>query len=376
MLIRSLKLNHFRNHTDTFIEFSPGMNVITGPNGAGKTSLIDGIHYLCMSRSFCVSSDMYVVQQGESFFQIKGDFEGSIRSRFEVSCNYSRGEGKTFFVNGSKLDRLSDLIGMVPVVTLSPDDKRLTREGPVERRSFLDAFISQISGNYLRDLMDYNRIRKQRNRVLQDYNQAPSLVEAYLEPWTRQLIEKGSAIIFKRNEILNRFKNFLAEDYALVSGIEIDIDLTYDSICEDYSSIEEITSQYRDKLDEAREKELEREQTLVGPHRDEITFYLQNLELRKFGSQGQHRLFALAIKLAQLHFYSEELDDLPILLLDDVFGDLDPKKIEILMQALQQHHGQIFITSANRELFKDHINFDGDENRLFYVEAGKVEQKG
>jgi DNA replication and repair protein RecF len=171
----------------------------------------------------------------------------------------------------------------------------------------------------------------------------------------------------------DKLQRWMKPDYTLVSGIEIDIDLTYDSICEDYSSPEIIAEQYRAKLAESREKEIEREQTLVGPHRDEVTFYLQGLELRKFGSQGQHRLFALAIKLAQLHFYSDELDDLPILLLDDVFGDLDPKKIAILMKALQQHQGQIFITSANRELFKDHVRFDGEENRLFYVEGGKAE---
>lgn len=348
--------------------------MITGPNGAGKTSLIDGIHYLCMSKSFCVNSDQYVVKQGESFYMISGNFEGQIRKSFEVSCNYSRGEGKKFFVNGSPLDRLSDLIGMVPVVTLSPDDKRLTREGPVERRSFIDAFISQISNAYLRTLMDYNRIRKQRNRVLQDFNSAPSVVEAYLEPWTKQLVEKGASIIYQRHNVLEKFKDFLAKDYAMVSGMNIEISLSYESFCNDYSSEEAIAVQFYEKLIEMKEKEAEREQTLVGPHRDEIVFHLDNLELRKYGSQGQHRLFALAIKLAQLHYFSEELDDLPILLLDDVFGDLDLHKIEILLKALEQHHGQIFITAANKDLFKDFINFESPDNRLFYVEDGSISE--
>ncbi len=374
MIIRSLKLQNFRNHSSTESAFAPGINVITGPNGAGKTSLIDGIHYLCMSKSFCVNSDQYVVKQGESFYMISGNFEGQIRKSFEVSCNYSRGEGKKFFVNGSPLDRLSDLIGMVPVVTLSPDDKRLTREGPVERRSFIDAFISQISNAYLRTLMDYNRIRKQRNRVLQDFNSAPSVVEAYLEPWTKQLVEKGASIIYQRHNVLEKFKDFLAKDYAMVSGMNIEISLSYESFCNDYSSEEAIAVQFYEKLIEMKEKEAEREQTLVGPHRDEIVFHLDNLELRKYGSQGQHRLFALAIKLAQLHYFSEELDDLPILLLDDVFGDLDLHKIEILLKALEQHHGQIFITAANKDLFKDFINFESPDNRLFYVEDGSISE--
>lgn len=120
------------------------------------------------------------------------------------------------------------------------------------------------------------------------------------------------------------------------------------------------------------DKEIEREQTTIGPHRDEIVFYLDDFELRKFGSQGQHRLFALSLKLAQLHYYSDELDDLPILMLDDVFGDLDIKKIEILLQALEQHHGQVFITSANPVPFRDFITFDGDQNQYYVVQNGNI----
>lgn len=183
------KLTNFRNHVDTEVNWAPHLNVITGPNGSGKTSLIDAIHYLCMSRSFVSSTDMYVVNQDESYFMIKGHFEGQIRSEFEVACSYSRGEGKKVFVNDSPLERLSDLIGMVPVVSLTPDDKKLTLEGPAERRSFIDSFISQISPAYLRDLIDYRRIRKQRNSLLQEFRGPVSVLEAYLEPWNVQLVE-------------------------------------------------------------------------------------------------------------------------------------------------------------------------------------------
>ncbi|MDZ7689656.1 MAG: AAA family ATPase [Balneolaceae bacterium] len=159
-------MQNFRNHIDTEVEWTPHLNVIVGPNGAGKTNLIDAIHYLCMSRSFVASSDRYVVNQDSNFFMIKGHFEGNIRSSFDVGCSYSAGEGKKIFVNESPLDRLSDLIGMVPVVVLAPEDKKLTSEGPTERRSFIDSFISQISPNYLRDLMDFRKVRKQRNKLL------------------------------------------------------------------------------------------------------------------------------------------------------------------------------------------------------------------
>ncbi|WP_020404299.1 DNA replication/repair protein RecF [Gracilimonas tropica] len=366
------ELLNFRNHIETKIDWAPHLNVITGPNGSGKTSLIDAIHYLCMSRSFISNSDMYVVNQDESYFMIKGHFEGQIRSEFDVSCSYSRGDGKKIFVNDSPLDRLSDLIGMVPVVTLTPDDKKLTLEGPAERRSFIDSFISQISPAYLRDLIEYRKVRKQRNALLQEFRGPTSVLEAYLEPWNVQLVEAGSRIIAKRYEVLEKLKFYLEKDYAMISGMDLTTNLEYQTFCEPSGNEKEIEQVYYEELEKVQAKEIEREITTVGPHRDEVVFYLDDFELRKYGSQGQHRLFALSLKMAQLHYYSDELDDLPILMLDDVFGDLDLHKTEILLEALQQHKGQIFITSANPVPFEDYVEFDGSDNRFYRVEKGHV----
>lgn len=368
------KLTNFRNHVDTEVNWAPYLNVITGPNGSGKTSLIDAIHYLCMSRSFVSSTDMYVVNQDESYFMIKGHFEGQIRSEFDVACSYSRGEGKKVFVNDSPLERLSDLIGMVPVVSLTPDDKKLTLEGPAERRSFIDSFISQISPAYLRDLIDYRRIRKQRNSLLQEFRGPVSVLEAYLEPWNVQLVETGSRIVAKRFEVLENLKAYLAKDYTMISGMDLTANLEYQTFCEPTTDAKAIEEEYYRQLSKVQDKEIDREITTIGPHRDEIVFYLDDFELRRFGSQGQHRLFTLSLKLAQLHYYSDELDDLPILMLDDVFGDLDLKKTEILLHALQQHKGQIFITSANPVPFEDYVTFDGTNNRFYEVEQGKVKE--
>jgi DNA replication and repair protein RecF len=372
MLIKRLELLNFRNHQKNEVEWTPHLNVITGPNGAGKTSLIDAIHYLCMSRSFVSNSDMYVTHKGDSYFMLKGWFEGQIRSEFQVSCSYSRGDGKKIFVNDGPLDRLSDLIGIVPVVVLSPDDKKLTLEGPAERRSFLDSFISQISKNYLRDLIDYRRIRKQRNTLLQDYRGARSVLEMYLEPWNKQLVETGSRIVAKRFEVLENFKDYLDKDYAMISGMNLTTGLEYQTFCEPSVDPEEVMEQYYEELYKNQDKEMEREQTLIGPHRDEVVFYLDDFELRRFGSQGQHRLFALSLKLAQLHYYSDELDDLPIFMLDDVFGDLDPHKTEILLKALQEHKGQTFITSANPVPFEDYVDFDGTKNSFYKIKDAVI----
>lgn len=373
MQITQIRLQNFRNHEDTRVDWTPHLNVITGPNGAGKTNLVDAIHYLCMTRSFVASSDMYVANQDAGYFMVKGHFEGNIRSSFDVSCSYSRGEGKKIFVNDSPLDRLSDLIGMIPVVVLAPEDKKLTSEGPAERRSFIDSFISQISPRYLRDLIDFRKAWKQRNSLLQQFRGPREALVAHLEPWNVQLVEYGSRIVAKRTSVLNQFQSYLTEEYEMISGMRHKPHLEYQTFCDPSENESVIEERYREKLEEELDHEIERELTLVGPHRDEIVFYLDDLELRKYGSQGQHRLFALSLKLAQLFYFSEELDDLPIFLLDDVFGDLDEQRTDVLLNALVKHAGQTFITSANPVPFDRYVDFDGEKNRRYRVSAGEVE---
>lgn len=375
MRINRLKLRNFRNYRDCEIHFAPHLNLITGANGAGKTNIIDAIHYLCMSRSFVAASDQYVANWEEKYFMIEGDFEGEIRQSFKVSCSYSRGEGKKIFVNDSPLPRLSDLIGMVPVVVMSPDDLKLTAEGPAERRSFLDSMISQISSRYLRDLMKYRHIRKQRNKLLQEFRGPRDLLETYLEPWSLQLVETGSRLIAKRSEVLQQFKRYLEFQYQTISELKMKPDLTYQTVVETPGGVDQIADAYKVILHENLEKEIDREQTLYGPHRDEVVFYLDEMELRNFGSQGQHRLFSMALKMAQLFYYTDQLDDLPIMLLDDLFGNLDQQKVSIIMEALTKHSGQTFITSAAEKPFLESQFKDNSSNHWYTVENENIQTK-
>lgn len=375
MRIERIKLINFRNHEDTEIEFAPHLNLITGSNGSGKTNLIDAIHYLCMSRSFVASSDQYIAHQNHKYFMINGHFEGELRPHFKISCSYSRGEGKKIFVNDSPLDRFSDLIGMVPVVVLSPEDLKLTGDGPVERRSFLDSMISQISSVYLKDLIEYRKIRKQRNRLLQEFNGPLTMLQTHLEPWNVQLAKKGAAIIKKRSEVLDRFIIYLALQYQTITGLKLQPSLKYQTIVEDPGTIEEIEAEFLKQLEDSFEKEAEREQTLIGPHRDEIIFYLGDMELRNYGSQGQHRLFSMAMKMGQLFYYLDELDDLPILLLDDLFGNLDQEKTSVITETLTKHAGQTFITSASERPFDVKQFQNNPDNRWFTVKDSAVSLK-
>ncbi|MBP3192003.1 DNA replication/repair protein RecF [Natronogracilivirga saccharolytica] len=352
MISITLSLTNFRNHHQTVVEWGDHVNIITGPNGAGKTNLIDALHYLCMGRSFTSSSDQYVVRQGAASFLIKGLFRGNIRSQFEIACAYSRGEGKKLFVNDSPLERHADLIGRVPVVLVSQNDRKLTGEGPAERRSFLDALISQTSPAYLDDLIRYRRIVRQRNRLLFEHSMDRGYLNVLLEPWNRQLVETGARIISGRNKMVSKFCKYLKFAHEQLAGSGLEPAISYKTFCSDQQSFlslnnEEIADAYRSELDEAYERELDRRQTVIGPHRDDLVFFLDDMELRKFGSQGQHRIFALALKMAQLYFYRDELEDLPVFLLDDVFGDLDPSRTDTVMNMLLQHNGQSFITAAH-----------------------------
>lgn len=415
MQITRLSVTCFRNHVDTTVTWAPRLNLITGANGAGKTNLIDAIHYLCMSRSFVAGTDQYVVTSGEKGFRVEGIFEGAIRSNaFGVQCTYSRGEGKRIFVNESPLDKLSDLIGRVPVVVLSPDDKKLTSEGPAERRSFLDAFIAQLSSAYLRDLLDYRRILKQRNALLGEYRMSREMMQAMIEPWDVQLVSVGSRIVHTRATTLTRFASYLEQGYETIAGIGhkpsfvyktfmdivySDMQINNNSVVDEeqdhltatppavseskeegatdripgVATLRDIEREYAGLLQSGFDKDRERQQTTIGPHRDDIVFYLNDLELRKFGSQGQHRLFALALKLAQRSYYTDELGDMPIFLLDDVFGDLDPSKTRVLVDMLLQQSGQVFITAANRNLFASMFTPEEGKDACYAVADGRIQ---
>lgn len=201
------------------------------------------------------------------------------------------------------------------------------------------------------------------------------MLQSHLEPWNIQLIQKGSSIIHKRSEVLSQFIGYLDVQYRTITGLNLKPSLRYQSISEELGSEEEIREEFTRQIESNFEKEAEREQTLIGPHRDEIIFYLGEMELRNYGSQGQHRLFSMALKMGQLFYYLDELEDLPILLLDDVFGNLDQHKIDIITETLTKHSGQTFITSASERLFNERQYQDTEQNSWYTVLGSRVKQK-
>lgn len=375
MINAHLSLTNFRNHLQTDAEWGDYVNIITGSNGAGKTNLLDAIHYLCMGRSFTSSSDQYVVKQGHHGFLVKGRFKGNIRSSFDIACSYERGEGKKLWVNDSPLDRHADLIGLIPVVLVSPDDRKLTGEGPAGRRSFIDSLISQTSPAYLDDLIRYRKIIRQRNKLLTDLNHYPEQLDHTLEPWDLQLIETGSRIVAKRSKVVGKFHVYLKKAHEQLVGANMKPSMKYKTICDEELSDEQVREHFARLLNDSSGRERERQQTFIGPHRDDLVFFLDDMELRKYGSQGQHRIFALALKMAQLYYYTDALEDLPVFLLDDVFGDLDPQKTNIVMNMLLQHPGQSFITAAHPDKISGFSGIADQRISGYHIDNGVLEQK-
>lgn len=371
MVLRSLRLRSFRAHTDSELTFAPGVNLLYGPNGAGKTNVLEAIHYLCLTKSFLASRDQYAVRQAAPYFEVEGVFDGVRRSDVRVRIVYVPTEGKRVFINGAPLERLADIVGTLPIVVFSPEDYALTADGPSERRRFLNNILSQARPVYMDDLMKYQRTRRQRNELLQQYQkrrQDPP--REVIEPWTEELVMLGSRVVARRQHFLHEFSSYMSDAYAQIEAVAERPTITYDTLAElePGSDAEAVAAQFRKQLDRVARRERERGRTLIGPQRDELVFELNGLEVRRYGSQGQHRTFAMALKLAQYFYLRDQLDEPPILLLDDAFGKLDPDRTRVFLELLDSDVvGQSMITATRRDPFEATLAFEGDPHRAIRV---------
>lgn len=371
MILRSLRLQSFRAHAETELQFAPRVNLIHGPNGAGKTNVLEAIHYLCLTKSFTATRDTYVLRKGSPYFQVEGVFDGARRAEMSVRLVYVPNEGKQIFVNGAPLDRLADIVGQLPVVVFSPEDHALTAEGPSERRRFLNNILSQAHPVYLDDLMKYRRARRQRNELLRQYQKrkAPPPGEV-LAPWTEELVTLGSRIIARRLRFLDTFTDYLLQAYQQIDEVAEEPSIEYDTISDfaPDATVESVAEAFRDELERTKHRERERGRTLLGPQRDELIFQLNDLEVRRYGSQGQHRTFGMALKLAQYFFLHDRLEEQPLLLLDDAFGKLDPERSAVFLELLQSDTmGQSLITATRHAPFAETIDFEQNRHRAICI---------
>lgn len=396
MIVRKLELKNFRAHEHSVLEFGSGINIVTGSNGAGKTNLLEAIHYLCLTKSFLTSNDRYVVRNGCDYFDIKADFleaehhsnkEGRIETtaipsgrridETSVRLTCVPREGKKLFVNDAPLERMTEMVGRFPIVIHSPDDYVLTSDGPDQRRRFLNNVLSQARPVYLADLMKYRRIIKQRNALLSKRSQLH-----LLDAWTAELVQTGARIILARRLFVNAFGVFLADAYRQLADVVEEPTMHYRTVDRETpgTTVDEIADVMQGKVDELRQQEIERGRTLVGPHHDELVFKLNGLDVRRYGSQGQHRTFAMALKIGQYFYLQDRLDARPVMLLDDAFAHLDERRTEGFLELLRSDAiGQTIITAASDHYFENLVFENGVEsvetgNRSFRVDSGVVRE--
>ncbi len=372
MILRTLHLRSFRAHAETELECAPSVNLLYGPNGVGKTNVLEAVHYLCLTKSFTASRDRYAVRKEAPYFEIEGTVTGVRQTPMEVRLAYVPGEGKKMFVNGAALDRLADIVGVLPVVIFSPEDADLTAGGPSERRRFVNNILSQARPVYMDDLMKYRRARRQRNEVLRSYKKRPDPPpKELIEPWTEELVTLGSRVIHRRQQFLQTFTEYLTDAYDRIDAVAERPTIEYDTIDDlpPDATVEDVEAIFRDALDRKTGQERDRGTTLVGPQRDELIFRLDDLEVRRYGSQGQHRTFAMALKLAQYFYLNDRSDTTPLLLLDDAFAELDARRTEVFLDLLcSDAVGQTLVTATSRELFDEAVDFGADAHRALSVE--------
>ncbi|MEM9997762.1 MAG: DNA replication/repair protein RecF [Bacteroidota bacterium] len=379
MHLRRLRLVSFRAHAESTLAFAPKVNLLTGANGAGKTNVLEAVHYLCLSKSFLTGTDAYALRRDRPFFEVEGAFESERRPSLQVRLVYVPDEGKKLFINRAPLDRLSDVVGQLPVVVIAPDDHDLTAGGPEVRRRFLDNTLSQSKPVYLDDLLKYRRALRQRNALLLHLKRNRGASDAGLDAWTEEVVTLGARIVVRRARFLERFATFLAEAYAQLGEVGEEPTFAYQTFAPlpegpaDGLDRDGVADLFRERLARRARQERDRGRTMLGPHRDEIVFKLNGFEVRPYASQGQHRTFGLALKLAKFFFLKDRLDETPLLLLDDVFGTLDMRRARVVLALLRSDAvGQSLLTAARADAFADLIDFDGATHRHLRVEGGQV----
>lgn len=358
--------------------FAPKVNVLVGPNGIGKTNVLEAIHYLSLSKSFLTANDTYVLRKGSPYFEVVGSWAGERRKALKVRVAYVPGEGKRIFVNGVPLSRMAEIVGQVPLVIFAPGDHALTADGPDVRRRFLDNILSQAHPAYLDDLLKYRRALRQRNELLTQHRKRPGFgMEGMLESWTAEVIRLGSRMIHRRLQFVEAFSAFLDRAYQQIESVSEKPTMAYAGLkgLGRPTDLEAVATTYGRALAESARRERAMGRTLVGPHRDELVFKLDGLEVRRFASQGQHRTFGMALKLAQFFYLEDRLQETPVLLLDDVFDSLDPQRAEAFLHLLQSETvGQTIITAARVTPFDGLLAWDTSHHQILRVED-EMEEK-
>ncbi len=364
MYIEKLKLHNFKNYTEAELEFSPKINCFFGKNAAGKTNLLDAIYYLSFCKSYFNPIDSQNIRHDEEAFAIHGIYNRK-ESHDKISCVVKKMQRKIMKMNDKEYERLSDHIGQVPLVIVSPSDSDIIYSGSDERRKFIDSMIAQIDYDYLQNLIAYNRALKQRNMQLKKAAETRNFDPYSLQIWDEALVKYGLEVHKKRKKYSKELLPFFERYYQRISEGNEEFDFTYES---------QLTkNNFTQLLEESMEKDRILKYTTVGIHKDDFIIQVNGYPIRRFGSQGQQKSFLIALKLAQYDLIREIKGYKPLLLLDDIFDKLDEKRIEnILALVSEENFKQIFITDTQKERIVEIFNKIPIEKKIFEIENGNI----
>lgn len=366
MQVRELQIINFRNLVYLRGEFSSGLNVIHGANAQGKTNLLEAIYLLVTGRSFRTTSDREMIpwmRDGYEATVIRACVQKqTFEERFLLTFNQGQ---KNVFVNGNPIGRLGELVGRINAVLFTPSDLQLVSGAPGLRRRFLDIELSQISRPYLYNLQRYDLALRQRNALLKQHQRKPNLRDE-LVVWDQQLAQHGAELTAGRGEMLEKLSTSAADMYHAISGAKEELRLRYES--SPRNPINKGADALYAALEAARDEDMRRGATSVGPHRDDFTFLVNGHDARDFGSQGQQRSCVLATKLAELKIMEAATGEAPLLMLDDLMSELDDSRKRALLEVLDPRV-QTFITATEAELVTNLCTPD----RLFHMDDGELQ---
>lgn len=360
MIIKSIELKNFRNYEDLDLKFDCGTNILYGDNAQGKTNILESAYVSGTTKSHKGSRDKDMIRFGEEESHIRTLVEKQGKE-YQIDIHLKKNRSKGIAVNKVPIKKAGELFGILNMVFFSPEDLNIIKNGPAERRRFLDSEICQLDKIYLSDLTKYNKILMQRNKLLKDMIFQPDL-KSTLPVWDMQLLEYGKKIIQRRRQFIEELNEIVFGIHKNISGEREELILKYEP------NIDEAF--FEDELNRVKEKDLKYAQTSVGPHRDDISFFIHDVDIRKFGSQGQQRTSALSLKLSEIELVKQTIHDTPVLLLDDVLSELDSNRQNYLLNSI--HDIQTMITCTGLDEFvKNRFQID----KIFNVINGQVFEK-
>jgi DNA replication and repair protein RecF len=363
MILEELSIINYKNLVQAELQFSPKINCFIGNNGMGKTNLLDAVYYLSFCKSYTNPIDSQIIHHNADVCMLQGRFLTEENTREEIYSAIRRRQKKQFKRNKKDYERLSDHIGLIPLVMISPADNELITGGSDTRRKFLDMAISQFDKEYLRALVRYTKALQQRNVLLKNEEESSDIT--LLELWEDQMVEEGCLIHRKRKAFIEEFTPIFNDFYARISQSGETVSFDY------ISQLNE--ADFREILGRNRQRDMAFGHTTTGIHRDELEMLLDGYPIKKVGSQGQNKTYFVSLKLAQFHFLQQTGHTTPILLLDDIFDRLDAHRVEEIVKLVSgSGFGQIFLSDTNRESLDRILVRTHNDAHIYSVTDGEI----